>query len=549
MGFAEMTRTPAIGLTLLAAALWLAGCSTTRTGEYSSLPPAPQHPEPSEQAIPAPPVSVPASDPGDAPDRYPDLLDRIRAGYALTDVRHDAVDRELAHYRSQPELLDRTFRRGARYLHYIVTEIEKRGMPMELALLPVVESAFNPVAYSRSRASGLWQFMPRTGRHYGLDQTWWLDERRDVIESTQAALSYLQYLHRYFDGDWFLAIAAYNGGEGTVRQAVASNARAGRGTDFFDLSLRRETRYYVPKLLAIRRIIADPQAYGLQFAPIPNRPYFDVVEPGRQVHIGNAAELAGVTQDDMFALNPAYNRQTTPPKGPHRLLLPIERAEVLRQAMLSPDQAAKLWIAAVKEPDVGSHYVSKGETLSSIARHHGVSLGELKAANGIRGSTIITGQRLVIPGRRDAPAYRAAAVSAQPAALTATAAAPTAVADTGPAVHTVRAGDTLWGIARLYGVSVPELAAANGIQTQTRLALGTRLTVPASSGTYTRVAAAESTRMTYKVRPGDTLSQIAERFNVTIRQLMGWNGLRNASALRAGQRLILYVDPSRFSGG
>ena len=166
---------------------------------------------------------------------------------------------------------------------------------MELALLPVVESAFNPVAYSRSRASGLWQFIPRTGRHYGLEQNWWIDERRDVIESTQAALTYLQYLHRYFDGDWFLAIAAYNGGEGTVSRARADEARSGRGTGFFDLNLRTETRQYVPKLLAIRRIVADPQAFGLQFAPIPNRPYFDVVDPGRQVHIGNAAEIAGVT--------------------------------------------------------------------------------------------------------------------------------------------------------------------------------------------------------------------------------------------------------------
>jgi membrane-bound lytic murein transglycosylase D len=541
-----MTRTTAIGLWLLVATLWLAGCSTTRTDEYSSLPPTPQHPDQTATATVPPPAPVPATDPGDAPGQYPDLLDRIRAGYALTDVQHVAVDRELASYRSQPDLLDRTFRRGARYLHYIVTEIEKRGMPMELALLPVVESAFNPVAYSRSRASGLWQFMPRTGRHYGLDQTWWLDERRDVIESTQAALSYLQYLHRYFDGDWFLAIAAYNGGEGTVSQARASSARAGRGTDFFDLSLRAETRHYVPKLLAIRRIVADPQAYGLQFTPIPNRPYFDVVEPGRQVHIGNAADLAGVSQDDMFALNPAYNRQTTPPKGPHRLLLPVERAEVLRQALLSPDQTdqtSKLWVAAVvTEPQVGRHYVRKGQTLSSIARHYGVSVAELKAANELSGSTIVAGQRLVIPGRSDAPTYRAAA--SNPAA------APVAAADAGPQVHTVRAGDTLWGIARQYGVSVPELAATNGIQTQTRLALGTRLTVPASSGTYTRIAAAtETTRMTYKVRPGDTLSQIAERFNVTIRQLMGWNQLRSASALRAGQRLILYVDPSRFSGG
>lgn len=552
MGFAEMTRSPVIGLLLLAATLWMAGCSTTGSGEYSSLPPTPQHPPaqvPPAVAAPA----LPSTDPGDVPGQYADLLDRIRAGYALQDVQHVAVDREIAMYRSQPDLLDRTFRRGARYLHYIVTEIEKRGMPMELALLPVVESAFNPVAYSRSRASGLWQFMPRTGRHYGLDQTWWLDERRDVIESTQAALTYLQYLHRYFDGDWFLAIAAYNGGEGTVSRAAGASARAGGGTDFFSLSLRAETRQYVPKLLAIRRLVADPQAYGLQFAPIPNRPYFAVVEPGRQVHIGNAAELAGVSQDDMFALNSAYNRQSTPPQGPHRLLLPIDRAAVLQQAMLNPDTAARLWIAAVAEPDVGRHNVRKGQTLSSIARHYGVSVAELKDANDLRGSTIIVGQGLFIPGRASAavPVPVARPIAGPPASQASVAWTPEPVApNTAPRVHTVRSGDTLWGIARQHAVSVPELAAANGIETQTRLALGTRLTIPGAASSYTRIAAApETTRMTYKVRRGDTLSQIAERFNVTIRELMGWNQLRSASALRAGQSLVLYVDPSRFSGG
>jgi membrane-bound lytic murein transglycosylase D len=541
-----MQQARVTGLWLLASVALLAGCSTTRTGDYSSLPSSPQLPPSVETPRP---VERP-TDPGDTPGLYADLLDRIRAGYALTDVQHAAVDREVALYRSQPELLDRTFRRGARYLHYIVTEIEKRRMPMELALLPVVESAFNPVAYSRSRASGLWQFMPRTGRHYGLEQTWWLDERRDVVESTQAALSYLQYLHDYFDGDWFLAIAAYNGGEGTVSRAMQASARSGRGASFFDLSLRTETRQYVPKLLAIRRLVADPQAFGLKFSPIPNRPYFDVVDPGRQVHIGNAAEIAGVSQDDMFALNPAYNRQTTPPNGPHRLLLPIERATVLRQAMLAPDQASRLWVAAVKEPSASSHYVSRGETLSSIARHYGVSIGELKAANEMRGSTIIAGQRLHVPGRVSTVPERNTEVRAAPSAPVAASDALASAAGAGPQVHTVRAGDTLWGIARVYGVTVPELAAANGIDTKTRLALGTRLTVPASADSYRRVASApETTRMTYRVKRGDTLSQIAARFHVTIGQLMGWNGLSSPSSLRAGQRLILYVDPSRFSGG
>ena len=211
-------------------------------------------------------------------------------------------------------------------------------MPLELALLPVVESAFNPVAYSRSRASGLWQFIPSSGRHYGLEQNWWIDERRDVIEATGAALTYLQYLNNYFGGDWYLAIAAYNGGEGTVSAAVRRNRAAGLPTDLFSLQLKTETRDYVPKLLAISRIVRSPDAYGLEFAAIPNVPYFDLVEPGRQVDLGDAAILSGVSRDEMFALNAGYNRMKTPPAGPHRLLLPIINADLFRKAML--DSAA-----------------------------------------------------------------------------------------------------------------------------------------------------------------------------------------------------------------
>ena len=307
-------------------------------------------------------------------------------------MQHAAVDRELATLPLAAGLLDRTFRRGARYLHYIVGEIEKRGMPMELALLPVVESAFNPVAYSSSRASGLWQFMPRTGRHYGLDQTWWLDERRDVIESTQAALTYLRVpapllRRRLVPGD----------------RGVQRRRGHGEPRDADERPLRPRHRFLrpqrcaprrastCPKLLAIRRIVADPQAFGLQFAPIPNRPYFDVVDPGRQVHIGNAAELAGVSQDDMFALNPAYNRQTTPPRRPASAAVAGRAAPtVLRQAMLVPENGDRLWIAAVKEP-VHQH-ATTCEGARRCRRSRATTAcrsAELKAANEMTGSTII----------------------------------------------------------------------------------------------------------------------------------------------------------------
>jgi len=547
---------PAIALLALA----LAGCSTTpKGGDYSSLPPAPQHPTAARPGLEAPVAygAVRHGLPQIPPEQHADLFDRIRAGYALPDTQHYAVNREVEGYRSRPDFLDRTFRRGARYLHHIVTEIERRDMPLELALLPVVESAFNPVAYSRSHAAGLWQFIPSTGKHYGLTQNWWIDERRDVLRATDAALNYLQYLHRYFNGDWYLAIAAYNGGEGTVSRAVKRNAEAGRATDFFSLDLKAETRDYVPKLLAISRIVADPTAYGLSFAAIPNQPYFDVVDPGKQIHLGEASELAGISRDDMFALNPAFNRMTTPPSGPHRLLLPVERVEPFRIALASEAGTQRLAAAAAAEPppDV-RHRVRSGESLSGIARQHGVSIESLRARNGLRGSVIHPGETLMIP-RGGATAgtpvaeARADIVSQLPerlpAAGRATAAPAKSAAAPSARSHKVKSGETLWGVARRYGVTVPALAAENGMTSKSQLVAGTRLQIPGAGSTA--APAAESSRVTYKVRRGDTLTQIAERFNVSVQQLMSWNQMRQSNSLRAGQKIVVYVDPRRVSGG
>jgi membrane-bound lytic murein transglycosylase D len=539
---------PAIAVVGLA----LSGCSTTPHGEdYSSLPPSPQHPVVSRAGLEAP-VAYGGTRDGLAdvpPGEHADLFDRIRAGYALPDTQHYAVDRELEWYRSRPDYLDRIFRRGARYLHHIVTEIEKRGMPLELALLPVVESAFNPVAYSRSHAAGLWQFIPSTGKHYGLTQNWWIDERRDVLRATDAALNYLQYLNRYFNGDWYLAIAAYNGGEGTVSRAVKRNAEAGRATDFFSLDLKAETRDYVPKLLAISRIVANPPAYGLSFAAIPNQPYFDVVDPGKQIHLGEASELAGISRDDMFALNPAFNRMTTPPSGPHRLLLPVERVEPFRLALASGEAAQRVAATTVEPQPEVRHRVRSGESLTGIARQHGVSIDSLRARNGLRGSVIHPGDILMVP--HDGAAAAAPVAESRPDIV---AQLPERLPPAGRATtpasarsHTVKPGDTLWGVARRYGVTVPSLAAENGMTSQSQLVAGTRLKIPGAGGAG--VPTAESSRMTYKVRRGDTLSQIAERFNVSVQQLKAWNQIRQSSSLKAGQKIVVYVDPRRVSGG
>jgi len=455
-----------------------------------------------------------------------DLFDRMRHGFAITDVTHPSIDAEQNWFARHPAYLDRTFQRGERYLHHIVSEIEARGMPLELALLPIVESAFNPVAYSRARASGLWQFIPATGLRYGLKQNWYYDGRRDVVEATRAALEYLTFLAKEFDGDWLLAVAAYNAGEATVARAIAKNRAAGKPTDFFSLSLPRETRAYVPKLLAMRRIVADPGAHGLAFAPIANAPYFTKVDVAGQIDLGVAADMAGIPKEELIALNPAFNKWVTDPDGPHCLLVPSERAAQLLEGLaeLPPEKRVR----------VVYHRVRSGETLGGIADRYGVSVAALRASNGIRNSTIHPGQDLLVT------AAPRGMIDAQPVA-TAARATTSRPAQTGTS-YRVRQGDSLWSIARAYGVSTHSIANSNGLGMGDTVQVGQTLNIPPA----TRLAANDPTSaspsmLTYVVQAGDTVSRIANRFSVSVAQVLGWNRLRPNHVLMPGQRLVLHV--------
>jgi len=242
-----------------------------------------------------------------------DLLVRLREALALPVVDNPAVQLELAWYRSHPDYLDRVFNRADRYLYYIVDELERRGMPVDLALLPVVESAFDPFAYSHGRAAGLWQIIPGTGRQLGVTQNWWYDGRRDVVDSTRAALDYLERLHGLFGGDWLLAVAGYNSGEGNVARAIARAEATGEPIDFWHLRpyLPVETRAYVPRLLAIQALTADPAAYAVTLPNLRNVPHFELVATAGQIDMALAAELAGITTDQLYGLNPGVNRWAT----------------------------------------------------------------------------------------------------------------------------------------------------------------------------------------------------------------------------------------------
>ncbi|HJY39563.1 MAG TPA: LysM peptidoglycan-binding domain-containing protein [Steroidobacteraceae bacterium] len=458
-----------------------------------------------------------------------DLFERIRSGFIIEDVDHDAIDREERWFASHPTYLDRTFKRGERYLYHIVNQIEARKMPLELALLPVVESAFNPVAYSRARASGLWQFIPGTGRRYDLKQNWYYDGRRDVIAATDAALDYLQFLAEEFDGDWLLAVAAYNCGEANIARAVARNRKAGKPTDFFSLKLPRETRAYVPKLLAMRRIVNDPAAHGLEFAPIPNEPYFSQIDVAGQIDLHVAAELAELAPEELLALNPAFNHWVTDPDGPHLLLVPVDREVKFTEAIagLPPEKRVR----------VVYHHVRKGDTLGGIADKYGVSIAAIKTANKIRGTLIRPGQDLLITA---APTGMAAPGSTRTASLDAPT--PRNTSDK----HIVRRGDTLWSIARSHGVTMESIVSSNGLSNNDTLAVGQVLSIPGTTTLASADAQSVETRSTtYVVRRGDTLSRIATKFRVRLADLLGWNNLNSRSMIKPGQRLVMYVAEQR----
>jgi membrane-bound lytic murein transglycosylase D len=472
----------------------------------------------------APATDADAGQPaGLAPESYADLFDRMRAGFKLEDATdHRAIDQELRYFAGNPDYLQRAFGRADLYLYHIVTQLEARGMPLELALLPVVESAFEPYAYSRARASGLWQFIPGTGSRFGLKQDWWYDGRRDIVESTRAALDYLQYLHDEFNGDWLLAIAAYNCGEATVERSVRVNRSAGRAIDFWSLWLPRETRAYVPKLLAMKRLVRDPGAYGLAMSPIPNQPYFARVATPGQINLKIAGQIANVSPEELYELNPAFHRWASDPGGPHFLLLPVDSTAVFTTsvAQLSADQLLGV-----------THYnVTHGDSVASVAAQFHTTVNVIRELNDFPAGRLTLGMDLRVPS----------AVSELPAKVVLAAARIDGSDRAGrrPHVQIVRRGDSLWAIARRHGMNVNTLAMMNGLQPGDTLRAGQRIRLAGSGG-----GAADSghgRRFLYTVRSGDTMVEIAQLFQCSVPQLRAWNGMGAHSPIHAGQKLRVH---------
>lgn len=414
---------------------------------------APDAAGPKAAVIAAPPIGKPqevegpqASHAVDLARPADDLWERIRVGFAMADLDGPRVRERERWYASQPDYLKRMVERSKLYLYYIIEEVEKRGMPTEIALLPMVESAFNPMAYSRSHASGLWQFIPSTGKKHQLSQNWWADARRDVIASTDAALDYLQALYE-LHGDWHLALASYNFGENGVARAIRRNEARGLPTDYQSLKMPLETRGYVPKLQALKNLISNPQAFGVSLEPIPNEPYFAALPAGKDIDVRVAAKLAEMSVEELIALNPALNRPVI--SGPHTqtLVLPADRVDAFQRNLDAYDQPLTSW-----EP----YTMKKGDSLDRLAAKHGIALAKLKLANSITSRTRIgPGSQLLLPIKgSDAAAEPLPAVFRQPVQP---------ARRGGGLLHIVRKGETLYGISRRYHVSTDNLRRWNHI--------------------------------------------------------------------------------------
>ncbi|WP_332747065.1 transglycosylase SLT domain-containing protein [Hydrogenophaga sp.] len=489
----------------LVAGLFLSGCATVDNGNST---PAPSAIDPSSnRASTTPrlpsyrlPGDIPLSDIGVASTSVPpvallaapaDLWERIRRGFAMTDLDNDLVRDQERWYATRPDYIQRMTERSSRYLFHIVEEIERRNMPMELALLPFIESAFNPQAVSSARAAGMWQFMPATGQSFDLKQNVFRDDRRDVLASTRAALDYLQQLHGRF-GDWHLALAAYNWGQGNVNRAITKNQRLGLPTGYTDINMPLETRTYVPKLQAVKNIMAQPQAFNTTLPLIGNHPFFDTVTLDRDIDVAVIARLAEVSEADFRALNPSLKQPVVMAAGTPNILLPWDNAVIFQTKLQSHDGPLASWTAWV---------VPTTMTVAQAASRVGMSESELREVNNIPPRmSLRAGSSLLVPrtGQRNSDV-------------------PLHVADNGQlnlqpdvvlrrSVVKARKGDTLARLAQRYGVSAVSVAGWNNLAVnaalkpgqRVKLMLPKRISLAASGGTPAKKAAASSTRKVAK---------------------------------------------------
>lgn len=446
-------------------------------------------------------------------------------------INQRSVKDKIAWFARNQDYMDRVSDRAQPYLFHIISKLKERNMPLDLALLPIVESAYHPFAYSPSHASGIWQFIPATGKRFGMKQNWWYDGRRDIIAATDGALDYLQSLHKRFNGNWFHALAAYNAGEGNVEKAIRRNKKAGKRTDFWSLRLPRETRSYVPSLLAVAEVLRNNANYNISFKTIPNEPYFEKIDVGSQIDLATVAKLSGLTMDELYTLNPGFSRWATDPEGPHRLLIPQDKASTFKLKLATLPKSERIsW---------KQHKIHEGESLSQIAARYQTSVTALKSINRLKNSRIRAGRSLLIPtSKENSKFYSLSADARKFKGLKKT-------GDGKRYIYSVKRGDNLWDIGRHYGISVSQLTQWNGISKKSLLKPGQKLTVwvkqdkNIKESNLIKTVANSIKPNAYIVKQGDSLWLIARKFDIHVKDLLNWNKLKKGKHLQPGQSLIV----------
>ena len=454
-----------------------------------------------------------------------DLWQRMRLGFHFA-LQHDNDDiREaLDWYAGNPDFIQQVAEQARPYLYLVIDEIEQRGLPLELALLPIVESAYNPNAVSPQSAVGLWQFMPATATGMGLKRDWWYDGRRDPLASTRAALDYLEYLYLQFDGDWLLALAAYNMGQGNLQRSIRNNESNGEATDFWSLAVPTETQRHVPRILALAHLINGLEEYGIETPLMPNEPEVIIIEAESQVDLALVAELAGLEPEIVYRLNPGYRQWATHPDGPHTLLLPSSHADQAINGLASLGEEQRVtW---------DRYEVQPGDTLGAIAQRYRTRVSALQDANRLSGSRIVAGDTLLIPRAYntggpiqapDAPLY-SDDVDGRMTAPT----------------YEVRSGDNLWQIATRHRIDMRELARWNNLDIEGVLQPGQMLRLQPADAVASNVSGNHS--IEYQVRAGDSLYRIARQHGLNVEEIVEWNDMRADDTIFPGQHLLLHVS-------
>lgn len=506
-------------LTMVSVAALLVGCDTLslKKSNQSSTPAQPSIEAPVSQQTPEPVVTP-------EEQKFSNIWEHIRAGYGLPQTSNSAVDAQVRFYTSNKNYFYKVTQQSEPYLHYVVSEMHANDMPLELALLPFIESSYNPAAASASNM-GMWQFGAATGRNFGLKQNRWYDGRRDVVASTDAAIRLLKKLYARFDNDWLLAVAAYNAGDGTIQQAIVKNRRAGKPTDFWSLPLNKTTQGYIPQLLALSKIVANPNIFDFKLYPIPDVPYFVKVNVDSQINLADAAQNSSIDAPLLKKLNAGFNGWLTDPTEPRSVLVPVDSAANFR---LQLDSLPK--IANTKWQE---HVVKKGESIDAIAKKYSASAEKIKTINNLKGNNLTLGQRLQIPLSANA---ETAAVS-QP--TTNTADINTTSETNTNNVYIVKSGENLWSIAKAQNTTVNALAQLNGLNAKSGLKPGQKLIVLGKAVDDVKVEKKSS----YTIKSGDTLGKIAAQYDVSVKQIMEWNKIKDETSIRPNQELIVLADP------